>query len=85
MEKGENPVGLARRTATLNAWVGIVGAIMALGVAGHEKLYPSAASGGYLGTGGDWGDQTWHTDFEGREGQGPGLAGWFVGLKLYIF
>lgn len=45
MENGESRVKFARTRASLNAWVGMVGAIMSLDSAGDAGIYVPVTDG----------------------------------------
>lgn len=53
--------------------VGIIKAIMVLGIAMNKKLYLSTTGARYFLTGRDFLDQTGQNVFEVREGQSPGF------------
>lgn len=63
----------ARRQTTLDVWVVVCVATMALDRAGDEAFYLQQTGGQYLLTGSDSPNKTARREFEIRVGQSPGI------------
>lgn len=84
VESVESRLTFARGQATLDVWVGMVGAIMVLDIGGSEECcLPVTGSQSSL-TERDYPDQTEHNVCEVRKGQSTQVLRWFLGLQLYV-
>lgn len=72
----------AKRWTALDVWVGIIGAIMALGTTMNEEMYLPASGGRYFWKGRECPGQSGQNDFEVWEDRSLVPLGWFLGLKL---
>lgn len=63
MDKGDSQLKFAKRSATSDELVGIVGAAMALDSALDEELYLSVGGGPCFLTSCGSSNQSWHSDF----------------------
>lgn len=68
----------------MDVWVGIIVAVMALGVSTNDKLYVPVTVGRYLPIDVDCLDQNRPIDCDVQEGRSPGLFVLVSGYALYV-
>lgn len=73
MEMGRSLVKLARKQASLDAWLRKLGAIFTLDSSADEELYLPVTGARHLLTGHGCPDQIGHTDLEVQEVRSPGF------------
>lgn len=73
-EKGESLIKFLKSKAALDAWMGMICAIMSLGISESEKLFLHVIGGRFRQTFRDFPNKTGHSNPESGEGLRPGFC-----------